>query len=345
MRISAQVPMRIDLAGGTLDVYPLYLFEGGGLTVNAAIDCRASVVIESLAGDKEPGVQIVIDSEDLGVREEIANLEEMTFGGPVDLAKRALSYYRPEGRWQITLRSEAPRGSGLGASSALLMALSVCLNEITGRRLGYERIIDVGANIEAQVIGIPTGKQDYFPPIYGGVCAIWFGLDGWTFESLSADRDLVEVLDERLIISYTGIPHSSAVTNWAMLKAYIEREGDTVRRMKEIKAIAQAMRECLLDFDLGQFASLLDREWTLRRGLAEGVTTPQIEAIMAAARDAGALANKICGAGGGGCMITVAEPPQVPKVKEALRAAGAEIMPVHLVRDGLVLERPLTHEP
>jgi D-glycero-alpha-D-manno-heptose-7-phosphate kinase len=338
MRVSAKVPMRIDLAGGTLDVYPLYLFEGGGLTVNAAIDCMASALVESLEDGPAGEAQLVLCSEDLGCEEEVASLEEMAFGGPLELAKRALAYYRPEGRWRITLHSEAPQGSGLGASSALLMALSACLNEITARGFSETQIIDIGANIEAQVIGIPTGKQDYFPPIFGGVCAMWFGLDGWTLESLSAENDIIAWLDQRLIVSYTGVPHSSAATNWAMLKAYIEREGNTVERMGEIKAIAQAMRECLLDVDLGRFAQLLDDEWMLRRGLAEGVTNPQVEAIMAAAREAGALANKICGAGGGGCMITVAEPGVVPTVKAALTRAGAMVMPVHVVHEGMALE-------
>jgi D-glycero-alpha-D-manno-heptose-7-phosphate kinase len=192
----------------------------------------------------------------------------------------------------------------------------------------------VGANIEAQVIGIPTGKQDYFPPLYGGVCAMHFGLDGWQLESLSAGNDLIALLNARLIVSFTGIPHSSAATNWAMLKSYIERQGDTVARMKEIKAIAAAMRACLVNRDMAEFYRLLDAEWTLRRGLAVGVTNPKIDGIIAAAAQAGARASKICGAGGGGCMITAAEPDAVPAVRAALTEAGAQVLPAHLVAEG-----------
>ncbi len=333
MKIECSVPMRVDLAGGTLDVYPLYLFEGGGLTVNAAIDVRARVTVET-----RPDARILIHSEDLAAGEEIPSLDAMQFGGPLELVKRALHYYRPAPGLNITLRSEAPAGSGLGASSALLMALSACLNRVTGRGLDYGRIIDLGANIEAQVIGIPTGKQDYFPPLYGGVCAMWFDVDGWRFESLSKDNPLIEQLNERLIVSYTGIPHSSAATNWAMLKRYIEREGDSVARMREIKAIALAMRDCLARRDMDEFARLVDAEWRLRKGLAEGVTTPQVDAIMAAAAAAGARASKICGAGGGGCMITVAEPPDVPAVRAALERVGARVMPARVVATGLTMD-------
>jgi D-glycero-alpha-D-manno-heptose-7-phosphate kinase len=324
--------MRIDLAGGTLDVYPLYIFEGGGLTVNAAIDIQATARVAT-----QPGQGITLRSEDLDYQEQIASLEQMAFGGPLDLIKRALAYYRPECGLDISVGSQAPQGSGIGASSALLMALSHCLNAITGKGLDAAHIIDIGANIEAQLIGIPTGKQDYFPPIFGGVCAIWFAVDGWRLESLSRDNELVALLDERVIVSYTGIPHSSAATNWAMLKAYIERQGNSVARMREIKAIAEAMRRCLIDRDMQLFGELVDAEWQLRKGLADGVTNDEIDAIMTAARAAGASANKICGAGGGGCMITIADPIKTAAVREALEAAGARVLSAHVVADGIQL--------
>jgi len=334
MEIRATVPMRIDLAGGTLDVYPLYIFEGGGLTVNAAIDICATATLTT-----RNDARITITSTDQAEREELASLAALDVHTGLTLVKRALAYYQPTSGLDITVSSAAPKGSGIGASSALLMALSHCLNTLTGRGLSKAQIIDIGANIEAQVIGIPTGKQDYFPPNFGGVGAIWFGLDGWRHESLSIGNDLIEQLNRRLVVSYTGIPHSSAATNWAMLKAYIEKQGDSAARMGEIKAISQAMRDCLVKRDMVEFPRLVDAEWKLRRGLAEGVTNPEIDAIMAAAAKAGALASKICGAGGGGCMITVAEPEHLPAVRRALTTAGAEVMNAKLVAEGIELQR------
>lgn len=332
MLYRATVPMRIDLAGGTLDVYPLYIFEGGGLTVNAAIDICATAVVRT-----RDDARIVIRSTDQRHVEEHASLDALDFSAGLTLVKRALAYYRPQTGVDVTVSSAAPTGSGIGASSALLMALSHCLNALTGRGLTVAQIIDIGANIEAQIIGIPTGKQDYFPPNFGGVGAIWFGLDGWKHESLSADNDLIEQLNQRLVVSYTGIPHSSAATNWAMLKAYIEKQGDSAARMGEIKAISSAMRDCLARRDMVEFPRLVDAEWRLRRGLAEGVTNPEVDAIMAAAARAGAQASKICGAGGGGCMITVAEPERLPAVRTALTAAGADVLDAHLVAGGIDL--------
>ncbi len=342
MKVSAIVPTRIDLAGGTLDVYPLYLFEDGGLTVNAAVNIYGHVTVE-----ERPDARIYIHSEDTGAEETFASLAEMPMGGDLDLVKRALRFYRPHCGLNVTLRSEAPRGSGLGASSALLMALSSALNEIENLGLSKDRIIDLGANIEAQVIGIPTGKQDYFPPLFGGVCSIWFDVDGHRLERLDEGNDLIVRLNERLILTFTNINRFSGVTNWAILRRYIEKEGDTVAHLRRIKEVARALRQSLVASDrsaersrrsLDEFAHLLAVEWENRKALAEGVTTPEIDAMIAAAEAKGARASKLCGAGGGGCMITYAEPENVPAVREALVEAGATLMPFRIVPEGIRLE-------
>ena len=342
MKVSAIVPTRIDLAGGTLDVYPLYLFEDGGLTVNAAVNIYGHVTVE-----ERSDARIYIHSEDTGAEETFASLAKMPMGGDLDLVKRALRFYRPHCGLNVTLRSEAPRGSGLGASSALLMALSSALNEIENLGLSRDRIIDLGANIEAQVIGIPTGKQDYFPPLFGGVCSIWFDVDGHRLERLDEGNDLIVRLNERLILTFTNINRFSGVTNWAILRRYIEKEGDTVAHLRRIKEVARALRQSLVASDrsaersrrsLDEFARLLAIEWENRKALAEGVTTPEIDRLIAAAEAKGARASKLCGAGGGGCMITYAEPENVPAVREALVNAGATLMPFRIVPEGIRLE-------
>jgi D-glycero-alpha-D-manno-heptose-7-phosphate kinase len=339
MKVSAIVPTRIDLAGGTLDVYPLYLFEDGGLTVNAAINVYGHVTVE-----ERPDARVHIRSEDTGTEEAFASLAAMSvsMGGELDLVKKALRFYCRQSDLQrgldVTLRSEAPRGSGLGASSALLMALSSAVNEIENLGLSKGRLIDLGANIEAQVIGIPTGKQDYFPPLFGGICSIRFDVDGHRLERLNEGSNLTDRLNERLILTFTNINRFSGVTNWAMLKRYIEREGGAVVHMRRIKEVALAMRQSLAAGKLDDLARLLALEWENRKALAEGVTTPEIDAMIAAAQAKGARASKLCGAGGGGCMITYAEPGDVPAVREALVDAGATLMPFRIVPEGIRLK-------
>jgi D-glycero-alpha-D-manno-heptose-7-phosphate kinase len=79
-------------------------------------------------------------------------------------------------------------------------------------------------------------------------------------------------------------------------------------------------------------------EWSARKALAPGVTTPAIEDLIARARAAGALAAKVCGAGGGGCLVCFADPDRVPAVRDALAAGGARVMDFRIDRTGLTVD-------
>jgi len=332
MIIEATAPNRIDLAGGTLDLYPLYLFEEYGITVNAAIDLGSWVRLEERA---DRGIDICSVDTEAGLSAK--SVEELALGGELDLLARVVRFYRPRVGLNITTRNKAPRGSGLGSSSSLLIALSGALCLLNEGKEPGEEIIHYGASLEAQNIRVPTGKQDYYAALYGGVNAIWFRVEGNEVEPLITSDQAFKDLRDRVILSFSGEPRFSGATNWNMLKSYIENCENAVASMKKIKETALAMRECLLERDWDLFASLLATEWENRRNLAEGVTTVTTERIMTAARGAGALASKICGAGGGGCLITCCEPEKRKQVEGAIELAGASILSYSLSPQGLQL--------
>ena len=332
MELVAKAPTRVDLAGGTLDIYPLYIFEDGGITVNAAIEVFTYVRIRV----RDDGF-VTISSEDTGDRMEAPSVEELDPNGPLPLLARIVRFYLRGKGMGIDLRtsSDAPPGSGLGGSSSLLVSLSSALNHLTGGRYTPQEIIDIGANLEAQTIRIPTGKQDYFPAMYGGVNAIWFDVDGSRIEPLIEGEDLLRDLESRIILSYTGISRASAKTNWRMVRNYIDGREETIRNMRMIKDLALRMRDSLKRADFDSFGRLVGEEWRCRRGLARGVSNRRIERIMAAASSHGAIASKICGAGGGGCMITVVPPDKRKEVEMAMEMAGARIMDFRIARSGV----------
>jgi len=334
MIIEARTPCRIDLAGGTLDLHPLFLFEGGGLTVNLAIQPGACVRLETR---RDRAIRIV--SEDTGAHERAASVEALKFGGPLDLIARLVKHYRPRTGLNVATRNAPPRGSGLGASSSLLIAVSSALRELNRSRLTDAEIIFRGSRIEAQNIGIPTGNQDYYPPMYGGVSAIWFDVPGDRHERIRVRAPFREELQRRLVLSFTGEPHFSAVTNWSMIKGYIEKTGRTRKCLRRIKATAYRMREAMLAEDLDALGRVLAEEWENRKRLARGVTTPTLERQIAAAARAGAVASKVCGAGGGGCMITLAKAGREDAVKAALAKAGARVLDYTIDTDGLQVDR------
>lgn len=332
MIIYADAGTRIDLAGGTLDIFPLYLFEDYGITVNAAVDLNSHVRVATRKDRK-----IVLIAEDLNLVEEARSLEALQPAGVMDLVARIIRFYAPRQGIEVTTRSNVPKGSGLGASSSLLISLSTALVRLTRKNVEPEKIIEYGANIEAQSIRIPTGKQDYYPPMYGGFNALWFRTEGIQRERLKLSRNFRDELHQRLILSFTGESRFSGTSNWNMTKQYIDNSGNTVEKMKHIKETAIQMREALIQENLEDFGKLLDREWANRKQLAEGVSNPRIDAVMAAARGAGAVSSKICGAGGGGCMISFVRPGKREAVTRALAGAGATVLDYHFREPGVRL--------
>ncbi|MBM3461978.1 MAG: hypothetical protein FJX76_07750 [Armatimonadetes bacterium] len=333
MKIRATAPNRVDLAGGTLDIYPLYLFMDGGVTVNLGIDVNSTVEVETRA-DK----RVVLHSRDFGQTVEAESVDALVLGAELDLLARAVKFFSPSVGVNVTTENRAPKGSGLGASSALLMALLGALARVTGTNMPGDTVIDWGANLEAQSIAIPTGKQDYYGAVYGGASAIHFGVKGARHERIPLEDGFRRALEERLVLSFTGISHFSGTNNWNMMKRYIDGAGDTVPRLNAIKETAYRMREALLARDFARLATVIEEEWTNRKGLAEGVTTPEIDAMMEAALKAGAQASKVCGAGGGGCMLTLAGEGKRAAVVAALESTGARVLPFAIDTSGLVIE-------
>jgi D-glycero-alpha-D-manno-heptose-7-phosphate kinase len=335
VRIEVTTPTRIDLAGGTLDLYPIYLLEEGGLTVNCAIDMCCTVILESRADD-----EIHIISRDLGVSESHADAGSITTNGPLELVARAIRYFKPDIGLNVTTENRVRKGSGLGASSSLLIATLAALNELSGAQRSLERMIDVAADLEAQCIRVPTGKQDYFAAAFGGVSALWFDVGGGRRECLLDDDDeeAIRELESRFVLSFAGEPRFSGATNWSLIKNYIEGNPGSVAAMGKIREVADLMRECVAGRDWDGLGGLLAREWENRRALAEGVTNDRVDAIMAAASDAGAISSKLCGAGGGGCMLTCIEPGSRETVEGAIAAAGAEVLPLKIMGNGIKID-------
>jgi len=333
VRIVSTAPSRIDLAGGTLDIYPIYLIEEGAYTVNAAITLGSYVVVET---DVCRGVRIV--SEDLGEELSAPSAESLPLGGPLDLLVRGVRFYGvPEGTL-ITARNLPPPGSGIGASSSLLIALSAALCRLNGLNPDTDRLVDIAFQLETQNLRYPTGKQDYYAAACGGINAIWFGPGGPRVERLGPDPDFAKALRSQTLLVDTGRSRASASVNWDMLRNYVEDRGDTRERMRRIRQVAYEMKQALEGRDLEAVARLLAEEWEARRGLADTVTSDEGDRIMAAAAAAGATAWKFCGAGGGGCMVIMAPPDKLPAVGRAATEAGGILLDFDFSLQGVTVE-------
>jgi D-glycero-alpha-D-manno-heptose-7-phosphate kinase len=331
MIIEASAPTRIDLAGGTLDIHPICLLEDDAWTVNVAVDVPVRVRLEPRRGG------VSISSRDLGERIAALSPDELPTGGPLDLACRAIRHAEPRGGLSVTLHSTAPPGSGLGASSALLVALMAALDRLARRRRGSQELVAAAWRLEAQSLRTLTGRQDYLAAVWGGGNAIRFGLDGDRVEPLLKRAALRLALQERLVVAYTGRPHASGVTNWGIVRRYLDGARSTVTRLRSIADVARRTRDALRTGDLDVLPDLVAEEWSHRRGLADGVSTPVVERALAVARRHGALAGKACGAGGGGCVVMLVRPGTKATCERGLRAAGFRVLPTVIAARGLTV--------
>ncbi len=242
MRVEARAPARVDLAGGTVDIWPLYLFHPGAQTVNIAIRCYASCVIET-----RPDRHIVLASQDREIRETFEDLADLARSkSRLPLVRELVAFFEPHRGLNIETSSQVPAGAGLGGSSALNIALCGGLARVTGKRVTRTQILEIAKNVEAIVIRVPTGWQDYFPALYGGANVVHLQRDGVKREKLPV---IVSDLDKRFVLCYTGQPRDSAINNWEVMKAHIDGEEQVRRNFDQITTIASQMREALLTGD------------------------------------------------------------------------------------------------
>lgn len=331
MLITVRTPNRIDLAGGTLDISPLYMLLDGAVTVNAAITVYSRVTIEA------SGRGLYLKAEDAGAETRAAGAAGLPEDGQWRLVTTALRFFDPPAEGlKVFTRNEAPRGSGLGASSALLLALCGGLNTLSGTPpLGMDDLIRLAERLESRVIMAPTGSQDYYAAALGGLNVIHYTAGGPEVEPVPLSSRQGEELARRVVLAYSGESHDSASPNWAVFKRFIERVPDTVAGLEEIKETALAMAAAVAHGDWTSMGRLMLREWNARRRLAPGIETPALQRLARAAEMAGALGWKGCGAGAGGSFAAVAEPGRRAALEAALEGAGGTIIAAGIDRRGM----------
>ena len=317
------------MAGGTLDIWPLYLFHAGAVTVNFAVSRYASCTIRT-----RDDAKLVFSSRDLKLTETFDSRDHLRAStrSKLPLLAHLVNYFAPEMGIEIDTDSEAPAGAGIAGSSTLIIAVASALNRLTGRKLPIEKLREVAQNIEAQIIRVPTGSQDYYPAMYGGVLAIELGEEGIHAVKLPV---AAEELNQRFVLAYTGVPRNSGINNWEVMKAHIDGDKKVHKNFDQITAIAMGMRQAVEKREWTEAGRLLREEWSHRKKNAPGISTPLIDTLVEKTRRSGALGAKVCGAGGGGCVFFLTEPEAQARVAAAITAAGAQVLPCTVAPEGV----------
>lgn len=333
MIIESSAPTRVDLAGGTIDIPPLFLFHEGASTVNFAVDLLAKCRIETRADDV-----IVLESIDRGIKFEtsLGEIKDLYNEPRLELLSKLVYFFNPETGFTMTTESQAPAGAGLAGSSTLNIACIGALNKLVGDRYPEESFIRIAANVECQVIKVPTGFQDYYSAQYGGAACIHFGVDGTRREPLDIDT---QTLEQRIVVCYTGEPRNSGTNNWEITKRHIDGDIETFAVFEGIRDTSRDLRRALLENDWERVGEVLQAAHPRRKKLSPNITTPPMDSLIEKALAKGAIAAKVCGAGGGGCIAFFCEENRRTEVEQVLaQEPEVEVLRWNLSAQGLVVK-------
>lgn len=331
----AKAPLRISFAGGGTDVSP-YADERGGLVLNATVDKYAYASLR-VTDDHT----ITIKSLDYHTIAKFDLDQPLVYNGQLDLVKAAIHRLnRPElndsgAGFELYLHTDAPPGSGLGSSSALVVAIIGVFNQWLHLPLTNYEIASLAYQIERIDLGIKGGRQDQYAAAFGGFNLMEFFGDHVVVNPLRIPDDILNELHYSLMLFYTGGTRLSAHIIDKQTEGFVQKREDVVAAMDEVKRLATETKNALLQGRLERFGDLLNASWINKKKMASSISNPRIDEIYAEARRLGALGGKISGAGGGGYMFLYCPFETQAAITERLETLGALQVDFSFEKNGL----------
>jgi D-glycero-alpha-D-manno-heptose-7-phosphate kinase len=332
----ARAPLRLGLAGGGTDVSP-FSEEQGGFVLNATVDLYAQAILEPRNDDR-----IIFAAEDREERVEFDSVPVLPDIDPLRLHRgiynrvvRQFNGGRPLS-FKLTTFADAPAGSGLGTSSTMVVCIIQAFSEWLGLGLGEYEIAHLAYEIEREELKLAGGKQDQYAAAFGGFNFIEFGPgpDRVLVNPLRIKEWVRNELEACTVLFYTGQSRESAKIIEQQIESSKEKSSPSLGAMNALKKDALAMKEAILRGDLRCYADILRQSWASKKMTAASVSNPFLDAIYDDAIDAGALAGKISGAGGGGFFMFFVSPDKRMAVVRRLQKHNGQVMNFHFTAMG-----------
>jgi D-glycero-alpha-D-manno-heptose-7-phosphate kinase len=338
--VRARAPLRLGFGGGGSDLSP-FCDQYGGYVLNATISMFVYAVVE--LHEDGPVRFVAADRQE---RLEVEPTCDMSLEGALPLHKsvyrRIMRDYNGGRAIPVTLTtySDVGAGSGLGSSSTMVVAMVEAFKELLTLPLGEYDVAQLAYAIERVDAGMVGGRQDQYAATFGGFNFMEFGvLDRVVVNPLRINRNTVNELEASLVICNTGMPRDADAIIQAQSSNVKEGNRQSLEATHKLKQEAVAMKESLLKGNIRGFAEVLAQGWMSKKKTAPGVTNENVERIYHAAMAGGAYSGKVSGAGGGGFMMFVVDPPRRPDVIRALRCQDAQPLTVQFVEQGAIAWR------
>jgi D-glycero-alpha-D-manno-heptose-7-phosphate kinase len=296
---------------------------------------NVAVALHVLVEVRKRAVGIRLASADLRQSLEVESTRELVYDGKLDLIKAAVRRSGLGEGWEVRARSTVPAGSGLGGSGALGVALVTAAHAAAGAPLNPEAAAEMAHLLETEELQVAGGKQDQYAAALGGFLSLEFRDPEVTATRLRLEPEFLRKLESRLVLCYTGGSRISGDTIARVMLGFESGDRKIVEALDGIHDAAIAARDALAAGDIDALAEVVEANWRHQQALDAGQTTAAMERIESAAKAAGAIGSKACGAGAGGCMLFVARPDAAEAVKTAVQTAGGRLLPVSFDFEGV----------
>lgn len=309
--IITRTPFRISFFGGGSDMEEFYQHHPGAV-LSVAINKYMYLSSHPLFDEGQIRVQYS-QSETVSAPGELRH----------PIAREVLQRFGVKGGLEISSHANIPAGTGMGSSSAYTVGLLHNLYIRSGKYVTKYQLAEEACDVEINKLKEPIGKQDQYAAAFGGMNVIRFESNGRVVvEPIHLKRDYWTRLEDSLLLFYTGKQRAAGSVLAQQKKNLLS--GEKIGVLKKMVELVEKGRLALYDGDIATFGALLDKAWTLKRGLASAISNSDIDEAYKRGRENGALGGKLLGAGGGGFLLMVAE----PKNHERLRAAMSPLRAV-----------------
>lgn len=340
MKVRARAPLRLGLAGGGTDVSP-YCDLYGGSVMNATIDRYVYATVE----DALPGTVVFeIKERDLSYAMSPSEAVQKGRSGLLHQAvyKRIADDYLDGAGPSIRLStmSESPAGSGLGSSSALVVAMVQAMAEHFSLSLGDYEIAHLAYEIERVDLGLAGGKQDHYAAAFGGFNFMEFFDKGMAIVNpLKVKPRIISEIEASIVLYFTGVSRESANIIQQQVDNVVAGNSQSLEAMHQLKEESVAMKRHILRSDIAGLIRTIDAGWMAKKRMAQRISNPMIDHLERVARNAGALSCKISGAGGGGYMFFFTDPGDRMRLIRALSEEGGLVSSCHFTQEGAMAWR------